>query len=1160
MSAEWEFLITLNEHLRPLRDPLEIQEVALRLLGEHLQVSRVTFAYIDGDEFAISRSWVRDIPPLPGRGQVAHFGVAMVDAWRHGDTAVTNDVSTDSRFTAADRARLLAGQTPAFVGVPLIKDGQWVAEFGVTSSTPRAWTPEQIALIEVTAERTWGIGERARAEDALGRTESRQAFLRRLTDTVRPLAENAAVVEETCRLLGTYLRVNRAIYLQIDGDDAISLGSYNDGLAPLPTRFSWRGLAGSRVTEMLKGGTLTINDTGTEVHTPEEARALRAGGIGAYISPQLVKDGHRVAAFGVHSRLPRVWTPDEIALVEEVAERTWATLEHRDAERGLRAKEERLAFLLRLNDALRPLSDAAAVQETAARLLGEHLGASRVHYLELEGAEYVIRCEYTHGVAPLAERGSLATFDGALRGAYSRGETVIVNDTNTDPRLSGAEREALIARQMASFVGVTLIKGGRAVAAFSASQSTPREWTTAETSLVRDVAERTWEAAGRARAEAAVREQEHRLRLALEASAGGSFTWNAITNEVHWDERFRALYGFALDERPDSKAWLSRLHEDDRARVLSGLDELLTPTANDSWDNVFRIVRPDGTVVWIQSRGRAERDAEGRVIRLTGLDLDFSQHQMAEEALQARREEAHSDELRLLIETATQGVVMVDAQGTIVMANRALKAMFGWPPGQLLGQPIERLLPPKLRDIHVGHRTNYFATPRARLMEGGLRLVGQRKDGSTFPIEVTLNHIPTAAGGRAIAFVTDITDRLRAAATLQQRTAELEARTTQLSQMAWDLTLAEHHAREQIARTLHDGLQQLLVIAALNLEQQIKREAESGIASDDLLLEAKHQLDEAINAARSLTLELFPAVLQRSGLPAALTWLAKWTRDKYRLNVDVSADPAADTTRKDVRTLLFESTRELLFNIVKHSGADRAIVRLELDPDDQVCITVADDGVGFEPSDLDERWKSGDVGWGLFSIRDRLALLGGRLDIDSSPGDGSRIRIVAPRRVGGRRGAAGRVQELIPTMVPNTLGRDGSLPANDALRILIVDDHEAVRGAMRRALNRLPQLSVVGEASNGYEAIAETRAQQPDVVLMDVLMPLMDGIDATTHVHAEFPEVEIIGFSMLAKTETVHAIEQAGASAYFVKGTDTQRLIDYLLELYAARTLRGARV
>jgi GAF domain-containing protein len=292
-------------------------------------------------------------------------------------------------------------------------------------------------------------------------------------------------------------------------------------------------MAGSRVPEILKGGTLTINNTGTEVHTPEESRALQEAGVGAYISPQLVKDGRRVAAFGIHSRLPRVWTPDEIALVQEIAERTWATLDYRRGEAELRAKEERLAFLLQLNDALRPLDDPTAVQQTAARLVAEHLGCGRVHYLELENSEYVIRCEYTNGVPPLAERGSLATFDGALRDAYSRGETVVVSDVNSDPRLTSTERDTLMGRQMASFVGVTLIKGSRVVAAFSASHPTPRDWTAAETSLVRDVAERTWEAAERARAQAAVREQEHHLRLALDASGGGSWTWSPVTNEAY---------------------------------------------------------------------------------------------------------------------------------------------------------------------------------------------------------------------------------------------------------------------------------------------------------------------------------------------------------------------------------------------------------------------------------------------------------------------------------------------------------------------------------------------------------------------------------------------------------------------------------------------------
>jgi PAS domain S-box-containing protein len=1156
MSAEWQFLITLNEHLRPLRNPLEIQMTALRLLGEHLHANRVSFNYIDGDEFVISQCYAFEAPQLPERGPLGRFGGAVIEASRRGETVVINDAATDPRFTDAEREALVAAKSGTFVAVPLIKDGEWVAEFAVMTTTPRLWTSEEIALIELTSQRTWGIGERARAEEALGRTEGRQAFLRRLTDTVRPLSDPGSILAETCRLLGTHLRVNRAVYFQIDGDEVIPMGNYVNGLAPLLNRFSWRAMADSRATEILKGGTLTINNTGTEAHTPEEGRALQEAGIGAYISPQLVKDGRRVAAFGIHSRLPRVWTPDEIALVDEVAQRTWSTLEHRKAVEELRAKEERLAFLLQLNDALRPLENPTAVQQTAARLLGNHLGAARVHYLELEGAEYVIRHEYTQGVPLLAERGSLATFDGVLRDAYNRGETVVVNDVNVDPRLTGSERKALTGRQMASFVGITLIKGNRPVAAFSASHPTPRVWTAAEISLVRDVAERTWEAAERTRAEDALREQEHRLRLALDASAGGSWTRNPVTRETYWDDRFRTLYGSAPGEPASFETWLSRVHEDDRQQVLALLDEVLT-SGRDSWEITFRIVRPDGTLRWIQSRGRAERDSDGKVVHLTGLDLDFTQHRTMEEALRAQRDEAHNHELRLLIETATQGVVMVDAEGTIVMANRALKAMFGWRRGELIGRTIERLLPPDLRDACAGHLADYFAAPRAPLLEGNLRLVGQRKDGSTFPIEVTLNHIPTAAGGRAIAFVTDITERLRAAAALEQRTAELERRTTQLSQMAWDLTLAEHHAREQIAKTLHDGLQQLLVIVALNLEQQLKRESEAGGAPSELLLEAKQQLDEAMNAARSLTHELFPAVLQRSGLPAALTWLAKWMRDKYRLNVEVLTDPLADTTRKDVRTLLFEAARELLFNIVKHAEANRATLSLELDADEHICITVTDDGVGFEPTRLDDRWKSGQVGWGLFSIRERLTLLGGRLDVESAPGDGSRVQLIAPRRTAPR--AATRVHELTPAGVSGTLARENVRAAADALRILIVDDHAAVRNALRGALHERPQFSVVGQGSNGVEAIAQARALVPDVILMDVFMPLMDGIDATTQIHAELPDIEIIGFSMVAKTGPVHAIEQAGASAFFVKGTDTQRLIEHLIARHASRGMRGVQ-
>src|SRR5262249_58084532 len=114
----------------------------------------------------------------------------------------------------------------------------------------------------------------------------------------------------------------------------------------------------------------------------------------------------------------------------------------------------------------------------------------------------------------------------------------------------------------------------------------------------------------------------------------------------------------------------------------------------------------------------------------------------------------------------------------------------------------------------------------ARAMRGDRRVVGEGGDGSTWRIEVSLNHVVTPGGGHAFAFVTDITERQRAATALRERTVELEHRTAQLSQLASDLTLAEQHAREQLARTLHDGLQQLLLVVALNLDQQMKRDAQ----------------------------------------------------------------------------------------------------------------------------------------------------------------------------------------------------------------------------------------------------------------------------------------------------------------------------------------------
>jgi len=226
---------------------------------------------------------------------------------------------------------------------------------------------------------------------------------------------------------------------------------------------------------------------------------------------------------------------------------------------------------------------------------------------------------------------------------------------------------------------------------------------------------------------------------------------------------------------------------------------------------------------------------------------------------------------------------------------------------------------------------------------------------------------------------------------LTQRTYEAEQRTAQLRLLAAQFTQIENRERRRLALLLHDHLQQLLVGSRMKLgllKQQVKN-----LPVSTSVAEAAEMIDEAIAVSRSLSVELSPPILYEAGLSAGLDWLAEQMEIKHNLHVKVEVDDEPDD--KDVRIFLFQCVRELLFNVVKHSKTLEAVVEVRRLNDDLIQVTVSDEGVGFDPSMLSKLWAMGES-FGLHSIRERLSLLGGAMEIVSQPGRGTKAVLVAP--------------------------------------------------------------------------------------------------------------------------------------------------------------------
>ena len=345
--------------------------------------------------------------------------------------------------------------------------------------------------------------------------------------------------------------------------------------------------------------------------------------------------------------------------------------------------------------------------------------------------------------------------------------------------------------------------------------------------------------------------------------------------------------------------------------------------------------------------------------------------------------------IRALLDSSNQSVVAVDVAGKIVLVNSSTERMFGYKRVEMLGQPLDILIPENARRRHAEHHKAFFANMQNRPMGIGLDLAGRRKNGTTFPVEIGLSGIETATGKIAVAFITDITERKQLEQSAQTHAQEVQA-------LAASLLTAQEDERRRVSRELHDQICQQLASLAIDI---------GGLAAvppppeetQSRLRALQARVAKASEETRHIAYELHPSVLDDLGLAASLRDLCKrFSEQATNIKVkfaDVALPPGVP---REVASCVYRVAQQGLQNVAKHANAKRVSVALTLRKG-TLALTIADDGAGFDPALV-----KGRGGLGLIGMEERARLVNGKLSIASRPGRGTRIALEVPLPAGTR--------------------------------------------------------------------------------------------------------------------------------------------------------------
>jgi len=487
--------------------------------------------------------------------------------------------------------------------------------------------------------------------------------------------------------------------------------------------------------------------------------------------------------------------------------------------------------------------------------------------------------------------------------------------------------------------------------------------------------------------EQALRESEERMSLAADAAGLIVWTWDIRRDEVSFSDKDRAFFGFSPREKLNAGRIRSIVHSEDRQLVRQLVDNSLR--TREELEAEYRIVLPDGKVRWVTRRGRVEFDETGEPICERGVLMDITERKQAEE------------KFRLATEASPSGIILVNDRGHIVLVNSQIEKLFDYQREELIGRPVEILVPERFASQHPAHRAEFFAGPTARSMGAGRELFGRRKDGGEFPVEIGLNPIQTPDGILILAAVVDISARKLAEAETVQRREELG----HLSRVAVTGELAA-----SIAHELNQPLSGIISNASAG-QRFIDRGDVDLREIRDLLGDIMADGRRAGDVIRGI---------QRMVKKGTSAWHRVDLNDLV-MNVVRMVKPNAMLHSCEMQTLLGPNLppieadpiqlQQVLINLVINAldamrntpvSRRKIVIVTERNGDDTICTSVRDYGTGI-PEEARERLfehffttKAEGLGMGLGIVRSIVESHAGTVAAENVDGGGARFHFTLP--------------------------------------------------------------------------------------------------------------------------------------------------------------------